>query len=107
MSTTELSDVFEFQIKLDPSQRADDVQPTLDAAIAEAVQQTAAVTRASAELQATAAGSEAVVLLHVVLARGSGDATPRSFVESGVTSQLAKRRIVVSEVTQRNTSGDN
>ena len=107
MSTTELSDVFEFHIKLDPSQRADHVQPTLDAAIAEAVQQTAAVTRASADLQGTEAVSGAVVLLHVVLAKGSADATARSFVESSVTSQLAKRRIVVSEVTQRNTSGDN
>jgi hypothetical protein len=109
MSTTELSDVFEFHIKrMPPSLRDEDVQRTLDAAVAEAAQEAAAVTSASAELQGIdATVSETVVLLHVVLTEGAPEAAARSFIDTCLTPQLEKRHIEVSQVRQRNTSGDN
>ena len=109
MSTTEVSDVFEFHLTpMASSPRPSDLQRLLDTAVAEAAQDTAAVTRASAALQDTASDvGEAVVLLHVVLAKGAANAVARNFVERDVTVKLAKRRLAVSQVTQRNTSGDN
>lgn len=109
MSTTELSDLFEFHVTpMDPTLFKDELQRTLDAAVAEAAQDTADVKSASAEIQDTAADAgESVVLLHVVLAKGVAGTAARLFVDTRLTSQLEKRHVAVSQVTQRNTSGDN
>lgn len=109
MSTSELSDLFELHLApRDASLPADELQRTLEAAVAEAAQDTAEIQRVSADLQETMTDEgQFVSLLHVVLAKEAPAAAARAFIETHLTPQLEKRDVMLSQVRQRNTSGDN